>query len=603
MASTSSSEQQAKKLSPASNAHFEVEDGTINFNYRIVILESKNTPYFPMLQFLSYSCISAALTKQPSAYYSKYFQELWYTAEADTTTKSITSTLSKFDKPLYFDLDVFLTVIGLKRSENFISLPPKETLHHVTGKKERKSNICYIRYLSLIIEHLLRDTDVITDDTADQSSSGTSMQPATQPKAKTDKKLRRKKIPASSEPKASKISLESSESAEDQENQPETTDATKVQEIIVEKADHVVEEEDHDKEIDSSIISMGDVRLKDLSVNDEDIPFDTESVIKVVKRFQPPQTDDENQITFLGLVCDEMDQLVDEPADFDLHLMPDDDVESISWFEAADSNKEGNENTVDNILDEMADLKSSADKPLDTLGHLQTGISSLSNKVDNLESSLAKKVSSKLEESVPIKVANAFEERMPELLSDELKNILPNIIEESIQFVSLQKELLTAIRAKVRKSVRKTLWKEIDIVKDCLSYCGDKMEKSSLVSSLRDQKKKDAERVADPLPITKINYKIDKKLGFSEWIKVYTLTSKNKIKANDILLKNLKAKFEWIKTQAKKLGIPPPELPAFGLFAAEKKRKRNSEILKEVFVKEDIIVDGMHPNLVPPPGV
>ncbi|GKG53503.1 hypothetical protein Tco_0554903, partial [Tanacetum coccineum] len=31
--------------------------------------------------------------------------------------------------------------------------------------------------------------------------------------------------------------------------------------------------------------------------------------------------------------------------------------------------------------------------------------------------------------------------------------------------------------------------------------------------------------------------------------------------------------------------------------------KRSSEILQEVFVMEDIVVDGMHKNLVPPPGV
>ncbi|GKC08439.1 hypothetical protein Tco_1000049 [Tanacetum coccineum] len=108
---------------------------------------------------------------------------------------------------------------------------------------------------------------------------------------------------------------------------------------------------------------------------------------------------------------------------------------------------------------------------------------------------------------------------------------------------------------------------------------------------------------ANKLPIIKISYKIDKKLGFSEWIEVHTLASKNKSKVNDIMLKNLKAKFEWIKTQDGKLGIPPPpELTAFRLFAAEKKRKRSSEIIKEVFVKEDIVVDGMHRNLIPPPG-
>ncbi|GJR10119.1 retrovirus-related pol polyprotein from transposon TNT 1-94 [Tanacetum coccineum] len=123
-------------------------------------------------------------------------------AEADSTTKLITFTLSHFKKPLSFDLDVFSTVIMLEHSEDIVSISPKETvkagletlgltdendtslssfdlissssvkikyfspkwrvlmqyiLHLVTGKKERKSNIYYTRYLSLILEHLLRE--------------------------------------------------------------------------------------------------------------------------------------------------------------------------------------------------------------------------------------------------------------------------------------------------------------------------------------------------------------------------------------------------------------------------------------------------------------
>ncbi|GJX29649.1 hypothetical protein Tco_0237728 [Tanacetum coccineum] len=115
---------------------------------------------------------------------------------------------------------------------------------------------------------------------------------------------------------------------------------------------------------------------------------------------------------------------------------------------------------------------------------------------------------------------------------------------------------------------------------------------------------------ADKLPITKISYKINnatkdatmriernkqplsltfyekfvlKKLGFSEWIEIHALASKVKSKSNDLLLKKLKAKFEWFKTQAEKLGIPSPsELTAFGLSAAKKKRKRSSEIIQEI---------------------
>ncbi|GJT30933.1 hypothetical protein Tco_0911208, partial [Tanacetum coccineum] len=133
---------------------------------------------------------------------------------------------------------------------------------------------------------------------------------------------------------------------------------------------------------------------------------------------------------------------------------------------------------------------------------------------------------------------------------------------------------------------------------------------------------------AHPLPITKISYKINnstkeasvritrdnqplnltvydrfilKMLGFSEWLEVHALASKVKSKSNDVLLKNLKAKFQWVKTQARKLDIPTlPELTAFGLSASEKKRKRTSEIKREVFVKDNIVVDGIHKNLIPP---
>ncbi|GKE19651.1 hypothetical protein Tco_1427228, partial [Tanacetum coccineum] len=52
---------------------------------------------------------------------------------------------------------------------------------------------------------------------------------------------------------------------------------------------------------------------------------------------------------------------------------------------------------------------------------------------------------------------------------------------------------------------------------------------------------------------------------------------------------------------AKKHGLPIPlQLTAFELPPVEKKRKIRFEVMKEVFLKEDIIVDGMHRNLTPP---
>ncbi|GKD18670.1 hypothetical protein Tco_1207828, partial [Tanacetum coccineum] len=104
---------------------------------------------------------------------------------------------------------------------------------------------------------------------------------------------------------------------------------------------------------------------------------------------------------------------------------------------------------------------------------------------------------------------------------------------------------------------------------------------------------------ADPLPNTKISYVVNqhkeatikivrdnnplniiiylnfrlKTLGFSEWLEIHALASKKTGKSNDMLLQT-----------------------------EEKKRKR-SEFIKEVFVTEDIRINGMGRNLIPPPRV
>ncbi|GKF91815.1 hypothetical protein Tco_0275516, partial [Tanacetum coccineum] len=141
---------------------------------------------------------------------------------------------------------------------------------------------------------------------------------------------------------------------------------------------------------ESGLKSVRDIPLEefggaDAKLDADESPYDTESEIKRKR-----------QQTLLPLP------------------MPDDEVMLISRFEAAESNDKGTEFTetkvslthseeaiADNILDEMATLKAFADKPSDPLGHLRAEIFSLSTKVENLESSLAKKVINMLEDSVP----------------------------------------------------------------------------------------------------------------------------------------------------------------------------------------------------------
>nr|GEW01286.1 integrase, catalytic region, zinc finger, CCHC-type, peptidase aspartic, catalytic [Tanacetum cinerariifolium] len=69
-----------------------------------------------------------------------------------------------------------------------------------------------------------------------------------------------------------------------------------------------------------------------------------------------------------------------------------------------------------------------------------------------------------------------------------------------------------------------------------------------------------------------------------------------------VSFQSLKEKFQWVINQAKRLGLSsPPKLANIGP-AAEKKKRKRVEFFKEVFVIEDVRVDGMGRNLIPPPG-
>ncbi|GJX58869.1 hypothetical protein Tco_0290259 [Tanacetum coccineum] len=99
---------------------------------------------------------------------------------------------------------------------------------------------------------------------------------------------------------------------------------------------------------------------------------------------------------------------------------------------------------------------------------------------------------------------------------------------------------------------------------------------------------------ADQRRITKINYRIDR----------VTKDATMRIERDNQPLSLVVIEKFRLKQLAGKLGLPSPsELSAFRLSGAKKKRKRASEMLEEVFVKEYIRVDGMHRNLIPPQGV
>ncbi|GJU48361.1 hypothetical protein Tco_1217916 [Tanacetum coccineum] len=96
---------------------------------------------------------------------------------------------------------------------------------------------------------------------------------------------------------------------------------------------------------------------------------------------------------------------------------------------------------------------------------------------------------------------------------------------------------------------------------------------------------------ADDLPIIKISYKVSSSheatMRITRGNDPLNVVIHNKFRLNTLGFS------EWLEAQ--KLGVPPPqELSTFGISADNIKRKRTSELIKEVFVKEDIVVDGMY---------
>ncbi|GJU10505.1 hypothetical protein Tco_1132901 [Tanacetum coccineum] len=111
---------------------------------------------------------------------------------------------------------------------------------------------------------------------------------------------------------------------------------------------------------------------------------------------------------------------------------------------------------------------------------------------------------------------------------------------------------------------------------------------------------------ADQLPITKIIYVVNPNKEGT--MKITTgdtplnLIIHPNFRLKTLGFKSLRTKIPGVINQAKKLELPPPPvLATFGMTAEDKKRKR-TEFLKEVFVTENIIVDGMQRNLIPPLG-
>ncbi|GJV41504.1 hypothetical protein Tco_1419944 [Tanacetum coccineum] len=160
----------------------------------------------------------------------------------------------------------------------------------------------------------------------------------------------------------------------------------------------------------------------------EDVTFD-QIMDEIDQKDKPSQPDDDTQITFLGAEPYNQINLRDGDSDSGLRYMPDDDLVSLTGFETLDSaDDDSKEGTGDTFY-------ASADMPAqsDPLGHLHEEMHILDNKIDQLESSITKKVTDDIHSFLPLIVVDSLKENLHGLLSEALKNTLPQLIKDSIK--------------------------------------------------------------------------------------------------------------------------------------------------------------------------
>ncbi|GJY35036.1 hypothetical protein Tco_0420414 [Tanacetum coccineum] len=385
----------------------------------------------------------------------------------------------------------------------------KTFLHPPTGKLERKANICYTRYLSLIMEHMLKDAyknenlmslkphnitattfkptlnneitltaymykvaalspdpikyllplsrEVNVDDTADKPRKK-KIQSSTQPKALES--IRESSLTtqvAETQPAKETVvivdatkSLDGFKSAEEQVNQPKTTEVEKeeVKESGLESIGDVTFDQ-----------IMDEIDQKNKAAQEKpESQYDTESEIKIIKRFQPRKLDDDAQIMFLGVEPShfEYDQTKStmhggSDSDSGLHSMPDDDLVSLTDFETPDSADNDSQGGTDKTFHASTDMP--------PFGHLHEELRTLNTKVDQLESNMSKKVTDDIQSFVPSIVIDTLKETLPGLLLEALKDTLPQMIKDAIQ-QSIQesiKEKLTVFDAQVKQTLQSQL--------------------------------------------------------------------------------------------------------------------------------------------------
>ncbi|GJR65857.1 hypothetical protein Tco_0011922 [Tanacetum coccineum] len=474
------------------------------------------------------------------------------------------------------------------------------------GKKNRETNTPSAFEVSLT-SHMLKvaklskdpneslilpSREVNAEATANKSQSRTNVQPLSQPKPPTAKKSKKKKIPSSTQLKVSNDSREM--------NPPSTTTHLQATKELVVTAIPT-------QSLEASVMAES--------------PYDLELEIKVVKSFF---TNHFSEVQDQTMNDYEESAGIKEDSVSDLQSLPDDDLRSVFGFEAADS-----DDTYDNKVSHSAhtsqDDISSTERLsiLDHLDHIFEEVNYLHSRLGNMESSFVQTVSDEIKSSLPAMITNALKEQLLGILSTALKNFLPLIVNESLQtynpaiseqFLETQAQLNKKGGETPKKPFQHILWEHktaenITPPEPSLETQGEHAYKeSTLLISDTKVNKESAIVLYNPkkdlvdLTTTEQDSDDDDDLDKQPLSKRFKIMHPIPNKPQP-LVKQFTDYQRAFGPMANRLGLPPPlELATFGLTAKEKKRKR-VEFIKEMFVTEDVRVNGMNRIMIPSPGV
>ncbi|GJV84391.1 hypothetical protein Tco_1524289 [Tanacetum coccineum] len=349
-----------------------------------------------------------------------------------------------------------------------------------------------------------------------------------------------------------------------------------------------------------------DELFKDQYVNekDEESPFDTEFEIKFIRKEEVVQEmHDAADTTLIG--DSQADQEIEE-ADFDLESMPNYEIIFVLGNDDDNDYKEpsmANDIALDNLVDKLVSITNTGDADTNIsaanapksyhLGHLK-------KQIDSLSAQLIKYIKQILHSTVKvprdIMVVNAqhLQTKVEKNASD-----LHELVELVCQLVCIIDSVAPPVNAATeeRKSFRHNL-----IQLSSLSNLSPTPPLSMIDKGKGIAYTSNVDIMKQVIPYIEEGGSAPKLPNLHLFSTVGEGPMTLKAKASDA--SSQEAKFHWVATQAGKLGIPPPpQLTAFKLLITSKKRKKKAEIIQEMFVKEKVVVDGMHKNIVPPLGV